>query len=389
MKKFNLADFQIPYGKQDISNEDIEAVKDVLNSDFITQGPKVSQFEESFSKYVGSKYAVSVSSGTAALHLSCLALGVNRNSKVISSPITFAASVNAIHYCNGRVDFCDIDPKSLTLDINQVREKLSIAPKGAYSGIIPVDFAGYPVNMEKFKDLADEFNLWLLEDSCHAPGGYFIDKNGLKQNCGNGKFADLAIFSFHPVKHITCGEGGMITTNNFKLYEKLKLLRSHGITKIKKNMSEYHGGWYYEMNDLGYNYRMPDILCALGISQLNRAEKKLKRRIELANNYNDAFKDLDLKTPRIDSKNKHAFHLYVIQLENRKGLYEYLKKRGINTQVHYIPIHKLPFYERLYGKQTFTNSEQYYSKCLSLPLYPSLEDKEQDFIIKEIKNFLS
>ena len=212
----------IPYGKQSISEADIQAVVEVLKEPFLTQGPRIQAFEEKFASYIGSQYAVAVANGTAALHLSALALGVNEHSKVITSPLTFAASANCIRYCRGQVDFADIDPYSLLLDINLVRAKLEKAPRGTYQGIIPIDFAGYPIQMEAYRELANEFDCWILEDACHAPGGYFTDGKGIQQNCGNGKYADLAIFSFHPVKHIATGEGGMITTDNEELYQRLK-----------------------------------------------------------------------------------------------------------------------------------------------------------------------
>ena len=210
----------IPYGKQNITQEDINAVVEVLKSDYLTQGPKIEEFEKEFAKYVESKYAVAVSNGTAALHLCNLALGVKKGDKVITTPITFAASANSVLYCDGEVIFSDIDPDTYLLDINKVRELLEKSPKGTYQGIIPVDFAGRAVDLERLRALADKYNLWIIEDSCHSPGGYFVDKNKKRQFCGNGNFADLAIFSFHPVKHIACGEGGMITTNNEKLYKK-------------------------------------------------------------------------------------------------------------------------------------------------------------------------
>ena len=268
----------IPYGKQDINNEGIKAVVDVLKSDFITQGPKVEEFESEFAKYIGSKYAIAVSNGTAALHLSALAMGVKRH-KIITT-LSFVATSNCIEYCGGEVEFCDINPDTLCLDIDLVRKKLKNAPKGTYSGIIPVDFAGYPVNMEEFRDLANEYNLWILEDSCHAPGGYYTDSKNQIQRCGNGNYADLAIFSFHPVKHIACGEGGMITTNDLDLYEKIKLLRTHGITKEKDKLADISGGWSYEMQTLGFNYRLADIQC-FGINTTKRAEKNLKKENQL------------------------------------------------------------------------------------------------------------
>ncbi len=221
----------IPYGKHNVTQDDINAVVEVLKSDYLTQGPKILEFEKEFAKYVGSKYAVAVSNGTAALHLCNIALGVKKGDKVITTPITFAASANSITYCGGEVIFSDIDPDTYLLDINKVRRLLEKSPKGTYQGIIPVDFSGRPINLEEFRALADEYGLWIIEDSCHAPGGFFKDSKGEEQNCGNGQFADLAIFSFHPVKHIAAGEGGMITTNREDLYNKLLTLRTHGITK--------------------------------------------------------------------------------------------------------------------------------------------------------------
>ncbi|MDQ4141757.1 MAG: aminotransferase class I/II-fold pyridoxal phosphate-dependent enzyme, partial [Bacteroidota bacterium] len=280
----------IPYGKQQITEEDIQVVIQTLQSDFLTQGPKIEEFEKKFAQYIDCNYAVAVANGTAALHLCAIALGVNEQSNVITTPITFVASANCVRYCRGNVWFADIDPATGLLDIQKVRELLESKPKGFFKGIIPVDFAGLPVDLEAFRQLADEYDLWLLEDACHAPGGYFLDSQNQKQNCGNGKYSDLAIFSFHPVKHIATGEGGMITTNNRELYDKLILLRTHGITKKPELLPPNKGGWYYEMQELGYNYRIPDILTALGISQLNRAEAGLKRRREIAARYDEAFR---------------------------------------------------------------------------------------------------
>ena len=241
--------------------------------------------------------------------------------------------------------------------------------------------------MELYKELADQYNLWLLEDSCHSLGGSFIDKNGIEQKCGNGKYADVAIFSFHPVKHLACGEGGMITTNNHKLYEKLLLLRSHGINKYPNKISKKDGGWFYEMQELGYNYRMPDILCALGLSQLNRANQNLEKRRRVAKRYIKAFKNTKVNCIQLPKNIHHAFHLFVIKVENRLGLYKYLKKMGIYSQVHYIPLHKAPYYESIYGKQFFLESESYYQKCLSIPMYPTLKKNEQDYVIENINKW--
>ncbi len=375
----------IPYGRQHITQADIDAVTAVLKADYLTTGPKVTEFEEKFAKYIGSKYAVAVSNGTTALHLCTMVLGVNQDSKVITTPITFAASANCVRYCGGEVAFADIVPNTALLDIDKVRTLLEAAPKDTYQGIIPVDFAGYPVNMEAFRNLADEYGLWIIEDACHAPGGSFTDSKGIVQNCGNGNYADLAIFSFHPVKHIACGEGGMITTNDKALYERLQILKTHGITRRQDLMQENHGGWYYEMVDLGHNYRIPDILCALGISQLDKADAGIKRRRAIAKKYDTAFAGLGMANFQPADGINHAYHLYVIAVKNRKELYDALRTEGIYAQIHYIPVHTLPYYQQLgHQKGDYPKAEKYYENCISLPMYPSLTDEEQDFVIKQV-----
>lgn len=380
----------IPYGKQYISEQDIAAVTETLKSDFLTQGPKINEFEEKFAQYIGSKYAVAVANGTAALHLSAIALNVNKNSKIITTPITFAASANCVRYCGGEVVFADIDVATALIDIEKIKELLAASPKGTYEGIIPVDLAGYPVNLEKLRALANEHGLWIIEDACHAPGGYFTDSKGINQNCGNGVYADLAIFSFHPVKHIACGEGGMITTNNKDLYDRLILLRTHGITKDPKLMHENHGGWYYEMQELGYNYRLSDINAALGVSQLKRADENLQKRKAIAKKYDEAFADTNIQLIQPENGFSHAYHLYIIQVENRKGLYDYLKRYNVFAQVHYIPVTTLPYYKKLgYKTECYPNAKAYYAKCLSLPMYPTLTDEEQDFVIEKILEFVA
>ncbi len=380
----------IPYGRQHITEEDIQAVVETLKSDFLTQGPQIKNFEEAFSKYIGAKYAVAVANGTAALHLCTLALDVKEGDKVITTPITFAASANCIRYCGGEVVFAEIDPDTYLIDFNSVKNILQASPKGTYKGIIPVDFAGRSVDLEKFKKLADEYGLFIIEDACHAPGGYFIDSKGTKQLCGNSNFADLAIFSFHPVKHIACGEGGMVTTNDEKLYNKLLKLRTHGITKDPSLMHKNDGGWYYEMQELGYNYRITDFQAALGISQLKRADKGLGRRREIAKNYTEAFKDNSNIKGQSEFVEGHAYHLYIIEVEKRKELYDFLKSKDIFCQVHYIPVHTLPYYQSLGWKQgDFEKAEHYYKGCLSLPMYPTLTREEQAFVIESINSFLN
>lgn len=447
----------IPYGKQNITDEDIDAVVEVLKSDYLTQGPRIPELEEAFAKYVGSKYAVAVSNGTAALHLNALALEVKSGDKVITTPITFAASANCVRYCGGEVVFADIDPKTYLLDIENVRELLEADKKKQIKGIIPVDFAGRAVDLEAFRKLADEFNCWIIEDSCHSPGGFFIDSKGERQHCGNGNFADLAIFSFHPVKHIAAGEGGMITTNDETLYHKLRELRTHGITKdsnkfkntidfaIREQRAEnseqkkedgfnkdtvdsspltVYPNWYMEMQNLGYNYRLTDFQAALATSQLKRADEGLARRREIAGVYKEAFKSISQITDRnfeISSKQKtengkqqftvhssqseqgensspltahsspnygHAHHLYVIEVENRLGLYNYLRENHIYTQIHYIPCHLMPYYKEQGWKEGgLPKAEAYYSNCISLPMFPTLSKEEQGYVIAKINSF--
>jgi UDP-4-amino-4,6-dideoxy-N-acetyl-beta-L-altrosamine transaminase len=380
----------IPYGRQNIVQQDIDAVVDVLKSDFLTQGPKVHEFEEKFAHYVGARFAVAVTNGTDALHLSNIVLGINPGDKVITTPITFAASANATLYAGGEVDFVDIDPVTYTIDLDKLESKLENSPAGTYKGVVPVDFAGYPINVERLREIADKYSLWVLEDACHAPGGYFRDSRDENQFCGNGAYADLHIFSFHPVKHIATGEGGVITTNNKDIYKKLKLLCSHGITNNTDDLIENHGGWYYEMQELGYNFRLSDINCALGISQLDRAKEGVKLRNKIAKKYNDSFKNIDaIKTPFVADNIYHAYHLYIIRIENRKGMYDFLRKNGIYAQVHYVPVHMHPYYRRLgWAKGDLPVAERYYENALSLPMFPTLSVKEQDFVIAKVIEFI-
>ena len=390
----------IPYGRQNITQDDINAVIETLQSDFLTQGPKILEFEEAFAKYVGSKYAVAVSNGTAALHLCTLALDVKKGQKVITTPITFAASANCVRYCDGEVVFADIDPETYLIDYNSVKKLLEESPIGTYQGIIPVDFAGRAVDLEKFKALAKQYNLWIIEDACHAPGGFFVDSNGVSQNCGNSNFADLAIFSFHPVKHIASGEGGMITTNDEVLYKKMLALRTHGITRdttIFSNDMDFAAGqdhqtqypaWYMEMQTLGFNYRLTDFQAALGLSQLNRADEGIVRRREIAAKYYNAFKAKSFIKGQSKSIEGHAYHLYVIEVEDRVGLYNYLRENKIFAQIHYIPVHLMPYYKQFGWKEgDRPNSEKYYKRCISLPMYPTLSEDEQDYVINLVNSY--
>ena len=391
----------IPYGRQNITQEDINVVIAALQSDYLTQGPKILEFENAFAKYVGSTFAVAVSNGTTALHLCALALDVKEGDKVITTPITFAASANCVRYCGGEVVFSDIDPDTYLLDIEKVKALLEKSPKGTYKGIIPVDFAGRAVDFEAFRSLANQYDLWIIEDSCHAPGGYFIDSKNEKQNCGNSQVADLAIFSFHPVKHIACGEGGMVTTNNPDLYKKLLTLRSHGITK---NESEYtnsldfangnsegtetYPAWYMEMQTLGFNYRLTDFQAALGLSQLGRAELGLAKRKEIAAIYKEAFTGKTYIKGQSGVVEGHAYHLYVIEVEDRLELYNYLRENKIFAQIHYIPCHLMPYYKQFGWKEgDMPNAENYYKHCISLPMFPTLTNEEQGFVINKIEDF--
>ena len=390
----------IPYGRQTISQEDIDAVSTSLQSDYLTQGPTISAFESAFSAYIGCQYAVAVSNGTAALHLSVLALGIKPGQKVLTSSLTFVASANCVQYAGAEVDFVDIDSKSYLISLELLEAKLAAVPKGTYAGIIPVDFAGLAVDLEKLKEIAVKYNCWILEDACHAPGGYFIDSKGQKQNCGNGNFADLAIFSFHPVKHIATGEGGMICTNDKALYEKLISLRSHGIsrdeTKFKNSIEEAGGNpgdltypaWYMEMQDLGYNYRLTDLQAALGLSQLKSAAKRLDKRKEIAAIYYEAFKNEHFVCNLSPVNPGHAYHLYVIEVSDRLELYNFLRSKNIFAQIHYFPCHLMPYYQEKGWKEgMLENVEEYYKACISLPMFPGLEEAEQQYVISSIKEF--
>lgn len=394
----------IPYGRQNITDEDITAITAVLKSDYLTQGPKIAEFEEAFANYVGSKFAVAVSNGTAALHLCAMAMNVEKGHKVITSPITFAASANCIRYCGGEVAFADIDAETFLLDVNAVRKLLEDSPKGTYSGIVPVDFAGRAVDLEAFKELAVEYGLWIIEDACHAPGGFFLDSKGNKQKCGNGNFADVAIFSFHPVKHIACGEGGMITTNDKAFHERLLRLRTHGITKDPDQFQNsidlavgstqntgtntQYPAWYMEMQELGYNYRITDMQAALGKSQLKRAEEGINRRREIAKNYFEALEGKRFILNQSGIINGHAYHLYVIEVENRLGLYNHLREHQIYAQIHYIPTHLMPYYKAQGHKENdLPIAETYYNYCLSLPMYPTMKQEEQDRVIETVLSF--
>jgi UDP-4-amino-4,6-dideoxy-N-acetyl-beta-L-altrosamine transaminase len=392
----------IPYGRQEITEGDILAVTEALQSDFLTQGPRILTFEQEFANYVDAKYAVAVSNGTAALHLSVLALGIEKDEYVICTPITFAASVNCVQYCGGNVLFADIDPTSYLMDIESVKQLIENNRDKKIKGIIPVDFAGRVPQLDEFRALADEHGLWILEDACHAPGGSFLSLSQHKHKAGCGNFADLAIFSFHPVKHIATGEGGMITTNNEQLYRQLLELRTHGITRdvakfensiefangnSKKEFSDFPR-WYMEMQNLGFNYRITDFQAALGSSQLLRADENLKRRIRIAQRYTNELANCKGIIHSSGTIEGHAYHLYVLEVEDRRGLYDYLRSEQIFAQIHYIPVHLMPFYKNQGWKEgDLPNAETYYSRCISIPMFPSMSDEEQSLVITKILNY--
>ena len=392
----------IPYGRQEITESDIIAVTEALQADFLTQGPRILKFEQEFANYVDAKYAVAVSNGTAALHLSVLALGIKQDEYVICSPLMFAVSVNCVKYCGGNVLFADIDPTTYLLDIEAVSNVLALNKDKKIVGIIPVDFAGRVTQLDKFKQLADANGLWILEDACHAPGGYFVDSFGTNQKAGNGQFANASIFSFHPVKHIATGEGGMITTNDKTIYNKLLELRTHGITRDAskfENSIEFASGnssltfqdyplWYMEMQELGYNYRITDFQAALGSSQLVRADKNLERRIQIAQRYTDELADCKGIIHSSGTIVGHAYHLYVLEVEDRRGLYDHLRSQQIFAQIHYIPVHLMPYYKQLGCKEgDLPKVEKYYSRCISIPMFPTMSDDEQTYVIEQINSY--
>jgi UDP-4-amino-4,6-dideoxy-N-acetyl-beta-L-altrosamine transaminase len=373
----------ISYGKQFVDEEDINEVVKVLKSNFLTTGPKVKEFEEKFANFVGSKYAVAVSSGTAALHIACLAAELKQGDELITSPMTFAASANCALFCGAKPIFVDINEQGL-IDENKIEAKITNRSKIT----IPVHYTGLPCDMEKIKEIADKYNLIIIEDACHALGARYKESK-----IGDCRYSDMAIFSFHPVKHITTGEGGMITTNSKELYKKLLLLRTHGITKDFQDFLNKDGGdWYCEMQDLGFNYRITDFQCALGISQLNKVEGFIKKRKEIAERYKKAFennKNIEFIEEREGQIN--SYHLFIIKVKDgevKARLFNYLKKRGIACQVHYIPVYLHPYYQKLgYEKGLCPKAEEFYNRIISIPIYPDLTEEEQNKVIKVIEGF--
>lgn len=372
----------LPYGRQWIDEEDIEAVVEALKGDFLTTGPYVSRFERAIADYVGAKYAVAFSNGTAALHGACFAAGIGEGDEVITTPMTFAASANCVLYRGGVPVFADIDEKTYNIDPQSVEEKITERTKA----IIPVDFAGQPADLDPILEIAEKHRLVVIEDAAHALGAMY---KGRKV----GSISDMTMFSFHPVKLITTGEGGIIVTNNEEYYERLLQFRTHGITRDRSRMAEDHGPWYYEMQFLGYNYRLTDIQAALGLSQLKKIEKFLELRRRYAAMYNDAFKGMDeLILPHQPEWAESGWHLYVIRLRpeklaaSRREIFEALQRQNIGVNVHYIPVHYQPYYRKLgYDKGICPKAERVYEEILTLPLFPAMSEQDVRDVIEAVK----
>jgi len=373
-KKFKKGKRIIPYGHQWIDNKDIEEVVKVLRTDWITQGPKVREFEKAVAKYCGVRYAVAVCSGTAALQAAYKVAGIGPGDEVITTPLTFAATANAVVHCGGKPVFTDIQKDTLNINPKEIAKRITKKTKV----ITPVDFGGQPCDYDEIRKIAKKHKLLVIEDAAHALGALYKGKK-------IGSLADMTILSFHPVKAITIGEGGMILTDNKDFYEKLKILRHHGAIKKPEK-----GKWYYEIENPGYNFRLTDFQCALGISQMKRLNKFINRRRKIAAKYNQAFKDIkEIVTPKEKDYLKSAWHIYPIQLEklDRKKIFEELQKQGIGIQVHYLPLHLHPFYRKKFGykKGDFPVAEKYYERAITLPLFPRMTDKDVDRVIAMLK----
>lgn len=384
----------IPYGRQDITQEDIDTVVDVLRSDYLTQGPKVPEFEKSIQDYCGVAHAVAVNSGTSALHVACLALNLGPGDEVWTSPITFVASANCARHCGANVEFVDIDPRTYNLSTEALEDKLKDRKNSGGtlpSVVIPVHFGGQSCDMVAIRALSDEFGFRIIEDASHAIGGRYRDKT-----IGSCRYSDITVFSFHPVKIVTTAEGGVATTENAALAQKMVLLRNNGVTRDPALMTRpADGQWYYEQLELGYNYRMTDIQAALGCSQMQRLDEKVSIRHQIANRYDAGLAALPIVLPFREDFSYSAFHLYVVLLEealasNRRAVFESLRERGIGVNVHYIPVHTQPYFRRL-GFQTgdYPYAEDYYARALSIPLFPTLTREQQDEVIAALTSALS
>lgn len=378
----------IPYGRQDISQEDIQAVIDVLKSDFLTQGPMVPKFEETVARYCNVKYAFAVNSATSALHIACMALNVQNGDLVWTSPITFVASANCALYCGADVDFVDIDPLTYNMSVEALSKKLILAKKCGRlpKVVIPVHLSGQPCEMDKIYELSKQYGFRIIEDASHAIGGKYRG-----DSIGNCKYSDITVFSFHPVKIITTCEGGMCMTNNSELATKLGRYRSHGITRQPSEMTHAPDGpWYYQQIDLGYNYRMTDIQAALGLSQMKRLDEFVAKRHIIAKRYNELLANSEVVIPYQHPDSYSGMHLYVIRIKEDSQvthleLFEKLRTAGILVNLHYIPVYSQPFYKKFgYAVENFPNSEKYYATAISLPMYYSLNEKEQEFVVQII-----
>lgn len=368
----------IPYGRQTIEEDDIQAVVDVLRSDYLTTGPKIAEFEKMVADYVGAKYAVAISNGTSALHAACFAAGIQPGDEVITTPLTFAASSNCVLYCGGTPVFADVDPKTYNIDPEDIRRKITDKTKA----IIAVHLAGQPCDMDEIHKIAKEHDLIVIEDGAHALGSVYKGKKV-------GTLSDMTTFSFHPVKPITTGEGGMIVTDNEEFYQKMMLFRSHGITCDENLMTRNDGPWFYQQLDLGYNYRITDIQCALGCSQMKKLDRFLALRKEIVARYNEAFADCEnIVTPYQLPETESGWHLYIVQVKNcdRRKVFEALREHGIAVNVHYIPVYLHPYYqEHGYKDVHCRNAEEVYSHIISLPLYPTLTEEQQQYVIETLK----
>ncbi len=383
----------IPYGKQNISQADIDAVVDVLKSDFLTQGPQVPAFEKSVTQLVGAKHALAVNSATSALHIACLALGLGKGDLLWTSPITFVASSNCALYCGADVDFVDVDPQTYNMSVTALKIKLEQAKKDNKLPkiVVPVHLCGQPCDMAQIYALAQEYGFKVIEDASHAIGGKYQDTY-----VGAGQYSDITIFSFHPVKIITTAEGGMALTNDAELAQKMDLFRSHGVTRNQDLMSKApEGPWYYQQVDLGFNYRMTELQAALGVSQMQRLEQFVAKRHEIAEIYNQILKDLPVVLPYQLPETYSGLHLYVIRLKldeinkTRKEVFELLREKGIGVNVHYIPVHTQPYYENFGFKPgDFPEAESYYAEAISLPMYPDLTQAQMDYIYQSLKEVL-
>lgn len=378
----------ISYGRQCIAEEDIEAVVKVLRSPFLTTGPVAAEFEASLCELTGAKHAIVCSNGTTALHLACLGLGIAKGDLGITSPITFLASANCVEFCGGQTDFVDIDPDTLCISVEKLEDycKNVAVPRI----VVPVDFAGVPADLPAIHALSRKHGFYVIEDAAHAIGSSY-EFDGRQIHCGSCSHSDLAIFSFHPVKTITCGEGGVVLTNDDKMADRVRLLRSHGMVRDIDLLTKNDGPWYYEMTDISYNCRITDFQCALGKSQLKRLQFFKERRREIVDRYNKAFCVYDeLTLPPDPEGSSVCYHLYVLQFQDggrkRHEVFHRLSKVRIYCQIHYIPVYWQPYYSRKYGYCVgkCLDAEKYYSRCLSLPLFPALSDDEVDYIIASV-----